>query len=233
MREILDAAGLTDVAANQHDIDGELVVSLPVDGDWQQLWHRVRAALPTRYPVLVHNLDMVVDRDYFGSIFFDVESPPTAADLLARAATVDVDARIAEIKAGRPPAGPDAASDSYDLDAYDVAQYGPPEHLVILPRPEPWAAFAYVSSFATVGGYEVELLVAAAQRWHERYGAEPTVVDFATGVVVPRRPTTVADAERLAAEHEFFAGLTAGPTSQRAYARALLQLDHWTLFDRP
>jgi len=30
----------------------------------------------------------------------------------------------------------------------------------------------------------------------------------------------------------FFAGLTAR-TTERAYARALLQLDHWTLYDRP
>jgi hypothetical protein len=50
--------------------------------------------------------------------------------------------------------------------------------------------------------------------------------------LVPRPPADLADAELLAAEHEFFAGLTAG-TTQRAYTRALLQLDHWTLYDSP
>jgi hypothetical protein len=94
------------------------------------------------------------------------------------------------------------------------------------------AAFAYLTSFYTIGGHEPGLLVAAARRWHERYGAEPTVVDLATGFAVSRPPTNLADAERLAAEHVFLAGLTAR-TTERAYARALLQLDHWTLYDRP
>jgi hypothetical protein len=104
---------------------------------------------------------------------------------------------------------------------------------MILPTWQPWAAFAYLVSFwGMLGHDEPELLVAAARSWHERYGAEPTVVGLATGFLVPRPPADLADAERLAAEHEFFAGLTAG-TTQRAYARALLQLDHWTLYDRP
>ena len=50
--------------------------------------------------------------------------------------------------------------------------------------------------------------------------------------MVARPPSDLADAERLAAEHLFLAGLTAG-TSPRAYARALLQLDRWALYDRP
>ncbi|MBB3095985.1 hypothetical protein FHR83_003655 [Actinoplanes campanulatus] len=54
----------------------------------------------------------------------------------------------------------------------------------------------------------------------------------ATGFEVSRPPTDPADAERLAAEHVGVAGLTAG-TSVRASARALTQLDHWTLYDRP
>lgn len=233
MEKILDAAGLTDVAASQRDIDGESVIVTQVSGDWQQIWHRVRAAVTTHYPAFVHNLDMALDRDYFGPLFFDVDTPPTPADLLARAATIDVDARIAEISARWAPADLGTGDESYDLDAYDVAHYGPPEYMVILPRPEPWAAFAYLPAYPGVGPYEAELLVAAARRWHHRYGAEPTVVGSATGFVVPRPPTNLTDAEQLAAEHEFFAGLTVGPTTQRAYARALLQLDHWVLFDRP
>jgi hypothetical protein len=104
--------------------------------------------------------------------------------------------------------------------------------MVILPRPEPWAAFAYLRSVFTVGGYKPELLVAAAHRWHDRYGAEPTVVGIATGFEVARPPIDLVDAERLAAEHLFLARLTAG-TSPRAYARALLRLDRWALYDRP
>lgn len=47
-----------------------------------------------------------------------------------------------------------------------------------------------------------------------------------------RLPTDPVDAERLAVEHLCLAGLTAG-TTVRAYARALMRLDHWTLYDRP
>jgi hypothetical protein len=53
------------------------------------------------------------------------------------------------------------------------------------------------------------------------------------GFVVPRPPTDRVDAERLAAEHLFFAGLSAQGTPLRAYARALMRLDHWTLYNRP
>lgn len=229
--EILEAAGLGQVAASQRDVDGESVIVLEVGGDGQQLWDRVRAAVPTHYPVLVHDLDFALDRDYFE--FSDADAPHAPADLMVRAETIDVDARIAAVSAGRPPIDPGTGDESYDLNAYDVAPYGPPEGMVLLPRPEPWAAFAYLPSFAVAGPYEPELLVAAARRWHQRYGAEPMVVGFATGFVVPRPPADLADAERLAAEHDFFAGLTVGQTTQRAYARALLRLDHWTLFDRP
>ena len=63
------------------------------------------------------------------------------------------------------------------------------------------------------------LLIAAARRWHERYRAVPTVIGLATGFEVGRPPTDLADAERLAIEHQVFAGRTAG-TTERAYARA-------------
>ena len=75
-----------------------------------------------------------------------------------------------------------------------MRRYGEPELLVILPRPEPWAAFAYLNPYGEWG--------------------------------------TPADAERLAVEHVAIAGLTAR-TRIRAYARALLVLDHWCLYDRP
>jgi hypothetical protein len=231
--DILDAAGLTGVAATQRDVAGEPVIVVKVTGDGPRLWTRVRDAVRTHYPVLVDDVTMALDRDFFGSTFFDVTTPGTPSELLARAAAIDVDARIAEISAERAPVELGTGDEPYHLDAYDVAHFGPPECLVILPRPEPWAAFAYLVSFAIVGGYEPELLVAAARRWHERYGAEPNVVGLATGFVVPRPPTSLEDAERLALEHDFLAGLTLAGTSVRSYARALLQLDRWALYNRP
>ena len=71
---------------------------------------------------------------------------------------------------------------------------------------------------------------------------EPAVVDYhateghswrirlsGDGARVVRLPP---DAERLACEHVSLAGLTAG-TTVRAYARALMQLENWTLYNRP
>ncbi|MGW4945354.1 hypothetical protein ACWEOZ_27615 [Actinoplanes sp. NPDC004185] len=49
---------------------------------------------------------------------------------------------------------------------------------------------------------------------------------------MPRPPTDLADAERLALEHVAIAGLTAR-TRVRAYARALLELHQWCLYNRP
>lgn len=104
-----------------------------------------------------------------------------------------------------------------------------------MPKPYPAEfrrqALALVASGRTVVDV-AELLVAAAHRWYDQHGAEPTVVGLATGFVVSRPPTNLADTERLAAEHVFFAGLTA-QTSERAYARALMHLDRWALYDRP
>jgi hypothetical protein len=59
------------------------------------------------------------------------------------------------------------------------------------------------------------------------------VVGLPVGFVVPRPPTDRVDAERLAAEHIFFAGLPTNGVPLRAYARALMQLDRWALYDRP
>jgi hypothetical protein len=75
-------------------------------------------------------------------------------------------------------------------------------------------------------------VLAAARRWHERYSAAPTTIGLANGFTVPRPPVELADAERLAVEHVAIAGLTA-QTSIRAYARALLELDQWCLYNRP
>lgn len=223
------AAGLSEADAQLHDIDGEQVIAMPVDVDGQQIWRLARAVLPGHYPVLVlDEISDALDRMYFEH--GRTRSGPS--DVLARSVTVDVDARVAEISAQWVQSDPGTGDEGYYLDSYDIAHFGRPRYLVIVPRPEPWAAFAYVNSVFSVGGYEPELLVAAARRWHERYGAEPTVVGIATGFMVSRPPADLVDAERLAAEHQFFAGLTAG-TTVRAYARALLQLDRWALYDRP
>jgi hypothetical protein len=76
------------------------------------------------------------------------------------------------------------------------------------------------------------VVLAAARRWHEQYGAAATTIGIAIGFTVPRPPTTWADAERLAVEHTSIAGLTAGTTT-RAYARALRRLNRWCLYTRP
>jgi hypothetical protein len=230
VEQILDAVGLATTDATLFDICGEPVVAVRLDGDAEPTWRRARAALPDHYPVLVlEDVHMALDRH-----IVDRRDPPRSpAELLAAATTVDVDARIAELS-GWLGSDPGTGPESYGtLDDYDVRHYGSPHYLVILPRPEPWAAFAYVESVCLVTGHDPELLIAAAHRWHDRYGAEPTVVGIAMGFMVARPPTDVADAERLAAEHLIFAGLTANGVPLRAYARALLKLDRWTLFDRP
>ncbi|MFI6785681.1 DUF4253 domain-containing protein [Nonomuraea sp. NPDC050383] len=227
MKEILSAAGLESYPAEEVLVLGGPVLVVHITGDGQQLWRQVRTALPDHYPVLT------LDRIYASELelFFPTDPRNAPADVLARSAAVDVDARIAEISARRASGDLGTGEEGYNLDGYDVAHFGQPQDLVVLPRPEPWAAFAYLDSYYS-SGHEPELLVAAAHRWYDQHGAEPTVIGLATGFVVSRPPTNLADAERLAAEHVFFAGLTA-QTSERAYARALMHLDRWALYDRP
>ncbi len=226
MYQILRAAGLDPHHAEEHDIHGEPVVLVHLTGDAERLRSSARAALPGHYPVLVLDPELVTEPDQ--------HHRAAPADILARAASTDVDTRMAEMS-GRRHSHPEllgTGDEGYHLDGYDVARFGEPATLVILPRPEPWAAFAYLDPYGGWSGLDPEFLVAAAHRWHDRYGAEPTVIGLATGFTVPRPPTGRADAERLAAEHVAVAGLTAR-TTQRAYARALTQLDRWCLYDRP
>jgi hypothetical protein len=226
MQRILHAAGLMSLPAEHHDLHGEPLCLVDVTGhDAMALWQQARAALTDHYPALLlsyEQLDHLADPDLW--------TPP--AELLAAAATADVDAYVAERTAWWAPHDYGSGDEGYSLDAYDIGHFGPVATLAILPRPEPWAAFAYLNSFASMCGDPPVLLIAAARRWHERYRAVPTVVGLATGFAVGRPPTDLADAERLAIEHQVFAGLTAR-TTERAYARALLELDHWTLYSRP
>jgi hypothetical protein len=222
--ELLHAAGLSDASTRWYEIDGERLVVVRLDGAFEQARQRIRALSAAHYPVLLTDT-MHLDRD-----FFRVDGRlSTPADVLRRAETVDLDAHVAWWLARQDSLG--TGDEGYLLDAYDVTGYGAPEFLAVLPRPEPWAAFAYVDAYGGVG-LPPELMVAAARRWHERHGAEPTVIGLATGFAVARPPALLVDAERLAVEHVCLAGLTAG-TTVRAYAKALTELDHWTLYNRP
>ncbi|MBW6435912.1 DUF4253 domain-containing protein [Actinoplanes hulinensis] len=198
------------------DVHGERVLVQPVKGDGLRIWRRARETHPDRYPVLVLDAEDALEPDYRHR-----DSP---ADILARADRVVLPAP--------PPRDRGTGDEGYHLDRYDVAHHGEPELLVLLPRPEPWAAFAYLDSWCHLSGWKPEVLVAAARDWHTRYGAEPTVIGLACGFEVSRPPTGPADAERLAAEHQLFAPLTAG-TTELAYARALPQLRRWCLYNRP
>jgi hypothetical protein len=186
---------------------------------------RARTALPDHNPVLVLHDELVLEPDCHH------DSSPS--DLIAWVQTADVDAELARLH-GFPQQDPEmlgTGDERYYLDSYDVNHFGEPELLVILPRPEPWAALAYLDPYDG-WGTPGTLVLAAARRWHDRFGAAPTTVGLAIGFTVPRPPTDLADAERLAKEHVAIAGLTP-QTKTRAYARALLELNQWCLYERP
>ncbi|MEV6849352.1 DUF4253 domain-containing protein [Actinoplanes sp. NPDC051411] len=225
MEKILRAAGLESYRAEQLRIHDETVIGVHPAGDAQQMLRSARAGLPDHNAVLVLDAEAVREPDFHN------DSSPS--DLIAWVQTADVDAEFARLPGfGRQePEQLGTGDEGYCLECYDVTRYGKPELLVILPRPEPWAAFAYLDPYGASGA-SGELVLAAARRWHERYGAAPTTIGQANGFTVARPPTDLADAERLAVEHVAIAGLTA-QTTTRAYARALLELDRWCLYDRP
>lgn len=105
--------------------------------------------------------------------------------------------------------------------------------LALLPAGDPWNTYAYVH---TLFEADHAMLVSAARRWHERYGAEP-VAAFGTvaQLLVGKRPEGQEDALRLAVEHVSLAIDTIGPPgiALRWHAQALLQLDRWQLHRRP
>ncbi|WP_433728516.1 DUF4253 domain-containing protein [Actinoplanes sp. CA-051413] len=225
MDKILRAAGLENHRAQQVRIHDETVIVVRPAGDAQQLLRSARAALPDHNPVLAFESDAVLDPD------FHHDSSPS--DLIAWARTADVDAELGRLHSFSHPEQEllGTGDEGYYLDGYDVTGYGDPELLVILPRPAPWTAFAYLNPYGR-WGTPGDLLLAAARRWHERYGAAPTTIGLANGFTVPQPPTELADAERLALEHVAIAGLTAR-TTVRAYARALRELNQWCLYNRP
>ena len=92
-----------------------------------------------------------------------------------------------------------------------LAWYTPrwPVALAFLPRAEPWSTYAYVH---TLYGTDHDLVVAAARRWHERYGAEPVAAwGTMTQLLVSRRPAEPEEALRLAVEQVVLARDTIGP----------------------
>jgi hypothetical protein len=96
--------------------------------------------------------------------------------------------------------------------------------LVLLPAAEPWAAYAYVDALHGACDYGQDLLVAAARRWYERYGAETVAaLEVMAWLTVARPPTDPDDAWRLAFEHHVLAEATFSTpgVSLRQHARLL------------
>lgn len=108
--------------------------------------------------------------------------------------------------------------------------------LVLLPAAEPWAVYAYVDALYDTCDYGQDLLVAAARRWYERYGAETiAALGVMAWLTVARPPTDPDDSWRLAFEHYVLAEntLSTPGVSLRQHACALPRLDRWVLFSRP
>lgn len=256
------------------------------------VWSAARDAvgLTGRWPVLCpwHSAHdgSLFSRFYFNEGGKGADGGPAA--VLARAGTIDVDARLAQMHAQFP----DAAVDWIDEEVEQAREvtrarfgdapaaeeiraavtgaervetsinrhlfgweraheplvgpdpgiqdwFGSKEErttLVLLPAAQPWAVYAYVNALYDTCGYGQDLLVAAARRWYERYGAEPVAaLDVMTWLLVDRPPTDPDDVWRLAFEHYMLAENTlATPgVSLRQHAHLLPDLDRWVLFSRP
>ncbi len=108
--------------------------------------------------------------------------------------------------------------------------------LVLLPTSVPWEVHAYVSSLFDIDVYGGEIVIAAARRWNERWGAEPVALwGTMMQLMVSRPPTSPDDAWMLAREHDILAANTLSNPgiSLRDHARALAKLDRWFLHSRP
>lgn len=230
------AAGLAGRPVTVLDAPGAgtaLVVDVEPD-EQLAVWARARAAVAEtgRWPLLcTRDLDDVFDRFYFEEGAQGADDDPAA--IIARAAGIDVDARLAAL---RPPDGGDWPE--REPDPYFQELYGTESGLalVLLPTPDPWAAYAYVHALDSASGYGHDLLVAAAKRWHERYGAEPVAaLAVMSWLTVTRPPTDDDELLRLAVEHEILAEntLSTPGLSRRQHARMLSGADRWVLFSRP
>jgi hypothetical protein len=225
VQTILRAAGLESYRADEVRVHDKTVIVVRPAGDAQELTRAARAALPDHDPVLVFDCEQVRE-----PVFHHDRTP---GELIAWARTADVDAELGRMYGypQRDPEMPGTGDEGYHLESYDVTGFGEPDGLVVPPRPEPWTASAYLDPYG-VRGTPGDLLLAVARRWYERYGAAPTTIGLANGFGVTRPPTDLADAGQPALEHVAVAGLSTRTTTL-AYARALMELDRWCLYDRP
>lgn len=288
---MLDAAGLAGRTAFAQDAAGggtALLVDVSAE-EMLDVWATARAAVDRtgRWPLLCSR-HSARDGSLFSRFYFDegsqgADSSPAA--VLARAGTIDVDARLAQLRSRLP----DPAAGWIDAEVererqVTIGRYGqaPPAHevreavtgrvdisidrylyewerrhepqgpadpvvqdwygsdepasLVLLPTAQPWEVYAFVDALYDACWYGQDLLVAAARRWRERYGAEPVAAfEVMTWFTVARPPTDPDDAWRLAYEHYTLAEntlVTAG-VALRHHAHLLSQVDRWVLFSRP
>jgi hypothetical protein len=290
-QSVLDAAGLSGRQAGVLDAAGggtALVVDVSPE-EMLDAWAAARAAVDRtgRWPV-VCDRHSAHDGSLFSRFYFKegsngADSSPAA--VLARAETIDVDARLAEqaraqfpdgavdwveherevtlaaygdappaqeiraAVAGTEPA--DIAVDRYlfgwqraheplrgpDLSVQDWFGWEDAPALVLLPAAQPWAVYAYVHTLYDACWYGHDLLVAAARRWYERYGAEPVAAlgEVMAWFTVARPPTDPDEAWRLAFEHYTLAQttLTVPTVPLRQHAHLLPRLNRWVLFSRP
>ncbi|MET7399648.1 hypothetical protein ABZS66_39820 [Dactylosporangium sp. NPDC005572] len=115
MHDLLRAAGLADDRAHEYDVDGERLVVVRLDGAAEEVRRRVRAALTGHYPVLLMDTTDL-DRDFFRT----GDRQRTPADVLARAAAVDLDAHVARWSGRWDAETLGEGDEGYYLDAYDV-----------------------------------------------------------------------------------------------------------------
>lgn len=286
-RFVLDAAGLGSRPALAQDAAGAgtaLLVDVSRD-EMLDAWATARAAVERtgRWPLLCSS-EAAHDESLFSRFYFDEGShggDSSPAAVLARAATIDVDARLAELAREWFPGRADEVGHERSA---TLARYGdaPPEEeiravvtgtpfgadrylfgwertrrplgepdpgiqdwfgstedtaaLVLLPAAEPWAPYAFVDALHDACGYGQDLLVAAARRWYERYGAETVgAFEVMAWLTVARPPADPDDAWRLAFEHHVLAEATLRTPGVplRQHARLLPAMDRWVLFSRP
>lgn len=194
------------------------------------------ATLDTQFPDgLAGWIDQEVDRareatrDHYGDA-------PAAADIRAAVTgTERVEIAIERYlfdweRAHEPLAGPDLTVQDWFGSAEELAT------LALLPTAQPWAVYAYLDALYDACWYGHDLLVAAARRWYERYGAEPVAaLGVMTWLRVARPPTDPDDAWRLACEHYTLAENTLATPAVplRRHAHLLPHLDRWVLFSGP
>lgn len=124
-----------------------------------------------------------------------------------------------------------------DGEAGYLAWYEPQTdvQIVLLPRAEPWAAPAYIGSYAAAF-CAPDLHPALFRRWHEQFGAEPAANwDTMQQLVVRRPPTTLAEAWEVARAMRLLWPDTTmlSGVAVREHARDLVGRDRWFLHLRP